>query len=255
MIHLPYSNAVILTVLAFVTTIGGYGGYTVYKGDPEFGTQFESRGHIVTDVIDGDTIVVDDGVRVRLIGVDAPELDECYGEKAHKYLTRILLNREVELRKDIVAEDPYGRLLRYVFLISDDPRRDNLLINKHLVERGYAQAYYTRENNQYYKRISIAENKAVKRNRAMWRACKYQQRRVRNSDTQDSVASFDKDCRIKGNISQDDKASRYFVPGCQSYNRIKIDPSRGEKWFCTEKEAQAAGFTRGTQCPVVEVVK
>lgn len=50
-------------------------------------------------------------------------------------------------------------------------------------------------------------------------------------------------CKIKGNISSD-KEKIYHVPGGGSYTATKIDPSKGERWFCTEAEAQANGWRR-----------
>ena len=57
------------------------------------------------------------------------------------------------------------------------------------------------------------------------------------------VASSDDDCRIKGNISWSGERI-YHVPGGQYYKRTRIDPSEGERWFCTEEEAQSAGWRR-----------
>ena len=50
-------------------------------------------------------------------------------------------------------------------------------------------------------------------------------------------------CRIKGNISRNGKRI-YHVPGQKDYDKTKITESQGERWFCTEKEAQAAGWRR-----------
>ena len=51
------------------------------------------------------------------------------------------------------------------------------------------------------------------------------------------------ECRIKGNISH--RGERiYHIPGGQHYDKTKIDPARGERWFCTEDEAGDAGWRR-----------
>ena len=50
-------------------------------------------------------------------------------------------------------------------------------------------------------------------------------------------------CRIKGNISRNG-SQLYHVPGGQYYDRTRIDTSKGERWFCTERHAQAAGWRR-----------
>ena len=54
-------------------------------------------------------------------------------------------------------------------------------------------------------------------------------------------------CLIKGNISSKGKKF-YHLPSCPSYKQTKIDTSKGEQWFCTEAEAQAAGWVKATNC-------
>ena len=59
--------------------------------------------------------------------------------------------------------------------------------------------------------------------------------------------TLSKQCLIKGNISS--KGERiYHPPGCRYYNSTLIDPKRGERWFCTENEAVAAGWRRTKVC-------
>ena len=52
------------------------------------------------------------------------------------------------------------------------------------------------------------------------------------------------DCQIKGNISRYNDERIYHVPGGQYYERTVIDPSNGERWFCSEAEARSAGWRR-----------
>jgi hypothetical protein len=61
-----------------------------------------------------------------------------------------------------------------------------------------------------------------------------------------AVATPPAGCDIKGNISSDGR-KLYHVRGGSSYAATKIDPSKGEKWFCTEAEARAAGWERAQQ--------
>lgn len=51
-------------------------------------------------------------------------------------------------------------------------------------------------------------------------------------------------CKIKGNISISSGRKLYHVPGMQDYNRTRIEPVHGERWFCSEAEARASGWTR-----------
>ena len=79
----------------------------------------ESQGelHLVTDVIDGDTIVINGSTRVRLIEVDAPEMGECYYSESKEALNSLVGGKYVRLEKDASGVDGFGRLLRYVFLL------------------------------------------------------------------------------------------------------------------------------------------
>lgn len=72
----------------------------------------------VTRVIDGDTLVLQDGQRVRLLQINAPEEGECGYEQAASELTRLVLNKTVKLESDSVFgnRDKYERLLRYVHI-------------------------------------------------------------------------------------------------------------------------------------------
>ena len=58
-----------------------------------------------------------------------------------------------------------------------------------------------------------------------------------------SNESFPEGCRIKGNISLNGERI-YHVPGGEWYDETRIDRSRGERWFCSENEAQAAGWRK-----------
>jgi hypothetical protein len=61
------------------------------------------------------------------------------------------------------------------------------------------------------------------------------------------VAQSDQQCLIKGNVSS--KGERiYHPPGCRYYSSTVIDPKRGERWFCSEQEAVAAGWRRTKVC-------
>ncbi len=98
---------------------------------------------LVTKVIDGDTFWGDndtkDGVKVRLIGVDATEAKNVfkkkigyYGKEAKAYLTKMLSGKNVKLVCDVDSLDQYGRTLAYVYL------EDGTFVNADLMKNGYA---------------------------------------------------------------------------------------------------------------------
>ncbi|MBK9758045.1 MAG: thermonuclease family protein [Nannocystis sp.] len=90
---------------------------------------------IVASVIDGDTIVLDSGQKVRYLMIDTPEITkgkhDCYGEEARQYNEDLVLGQEVTLTYDEECKDTYGRLLAYV----EAPDGE---LNTLLVERGFA---------------------------------------------------------------------------------------------------------------------
>lgn len=92
-------------------------------------------------VIDGDTCILMNEQRVRLLGVDTPEiknveyqrLGEFFGEQAKSYLKQLIEGKEVRLVDGPEPFDKYGRRLAYIYL-------DDLLVNRELVRLGYAEA-------------------------------------------------------------------------------------------------------------------
>ena len=95
-----------------------------------------SRDTRVTRVIDGDTFITNKGDRVRLIGVDAPELPSLRGIESKMYLHELIDNKVVILERDGISKnkDKYGRLLRYVYLNKKD-------VNLQMLKSGYAKPY------------------------------------------------------------------------------------------------------------------
>ncbi|MBI4728568.1 MAG: thermonuclease family protein [Acidobacteria bacterium] len=87
-------------------------------------------------IVDGDTIRVVVGgreERVRLIGIDTPERDECFFREATEHLRSLILGRPLRMARDVSERDPYGRLLRYLWA-------DGRFVNAVMVADGYANA-------------------------------------------------------------------------------------------------------------------
>ena len=95
-----------------------------------------SRDTRVTRVIDGDTFITNKGDRVRLIGIDAPELPSLRGIESKMYLHELIDNKVITLERDGMSDnkDKYGRLLRYVYLNKKD-------VNLQMLKSGYAKPY------------------------------------------------------------------------------------------------------------------
>ncbi len=113
-----------------------------------------SDNTIATKVIDGDTIVVEGGYHVRLLGMDADEKGyPCY-ELAKTRLEELVLNKQITLEKDTTNVDQYGRCLRTIFLGNEN-------IDLELVKEGLAVARFYEPDVKYKNEISVAEKKAI----------------------------------------------------------------------------------------------
>jgi micrococcal nuclease len=194
----------------------------------------------VVKVIDGDTIELENGQKVRYIGIDTPELVhpskpvECFAKEAQEKNKELVLGKEVWLEKDISETDKYGRLLRYVWV-------NDVLVNEVLVQEGYAQVSTYPPDVKYQERFLEAQRKAREENKGLWNSCRYFGQKVLSSQTE-------KGCLIKGNISVSGEKI-YHLPECGSYDKTVINESKGEKWFCSEEEAILAGFRKAKNCP------
>lgn len=109
---------------------------------------------LVTKVIDGDTIIVQGGQHVRLIGIDSDEKNYPCFNAAKLELENLILNKEIILEKDVSDVDQYNRCLDYVFL-------DNQNINIEMVKRGLAVARFYKPDIKYKSEIQLAEKQAI----------------------------------------------------------------------------------------------
>ena len=124
----------------------------------------------VARVIDGDTIEIEGGEKVRYIGMDAPEtVDpvkpvECFGKEASAENRKLVEGKTVHLEKDTSDRDKYGRLLRYVWVGSD-------FVNLELVGLGFARVETIAPDVKYEGQFLDAQNLARSSNLGLWSAC------------------------------------------------------------------------------------
>ena len=129
-----------------------------------------ATSHKVTRVIDGDTIELENGQKVRYIGIDTPETvapnkpDGCFGKDAANKNRELVENKYVRLEKDVNETDRYGRLLRYVYV-------DNIFVNDYLVRQGYAFAVSYPPDIKMQELLQNAEKEARENNRGLWGMC------------------------------------------------------------------------------------
>jgi micrococcal nuclease len=125
-------------------------------------------------VVDGDTLKLTDGTRVRLIGIDTPEVahpgspgDECFGPQATRETERLLHPGDrLRLVLDADHYDQYGRLLAYVYRAADD-----LFVNARLLDRGYAYLLTVSPNVAHVRQFRLLARGARLAGRGLWSAC------------------------------------------------------------------------------------
>jgi len=116
---------------------------------------------LVTRVIDGDTIEIQGGYRIRYIGIDAPEKDEPYYWEALEANRNLVEGKRVRLERDVENLDRYGRLLRYVWV-------DSTMVNAQLVRLGYARARAYPPNLKYQNYLVEMEKEAQEQGLGLW---------------------------------------------------------------------------------------
>ena len=124
---------------------------------------------VVAHVVDGDTIQLVDGTRVRLVQIDAPErLDECYGEEASEVTRRLLPpGTHVRIEQDpaLDEEDRFGRKLAYVW-------KDDKDVNLTLVEEGAAGVWFFQgDRGRNARDLLRAAERARDQGKGLWGTC------------------------------------------------------------------------------------
>ncbi|MGB9743586.1 MAG: thermonuclease family protein [Minisyncoccales bacterium] len=115
----------------------------------------------VIRVLDGDTIEIEDGQRVRYLGINAPESGQPFSTEATRENERLVAGRTVNLEFDVQTQDRYQRLLAYVWV-------GNKLINEEIVRNGYAVSETIQPNVKYQDLILKAEQEARTACRGLW---------------------------------------------------------------------------------------
>jgi endonuclease YncB( thermonuclease family) len=216
----------------------------------------------VPRVVDGDTIVIG-STRIRLQGIDAPETDQiCLDQQSHPIpcglrardaLSRLIANQPIRCIGDEL--DQYGRRLMTCSVAGRD-------LNAEMVRSGWALAF-TRYSRKYVEEESIAKQHAS----GMWAGAFIAPWDWRHRGPQTIIfgslsvptnaqsillpstpeaSGAVKGCVIKGNINRNGERI-YHLPGMRFYERTRIVEQNGERWFCTEDEARAAGWRKARQ--------
>jgi len=135
----------------------------------------EGERVLVTEVIDGDTLEIEGGLKVRLIGVDTPETKDprrpigCFGKEASQEVKNLIEGKVVILQKDISNTDKYQRLLRYVYLPLEDGNA--LFVNDYLVREGFGLTLTYPPDVKYALQFREAETQAKELKKGLWGKC------------------------------------------------------------------------------------
>lgn len=186
-------------------------------------------------VIDGDTLEIG-GERIRLEGIDAPEsAQQCRdkagaswacGEAAIAALKNLTSGSDVTCERK--GTDKYGRTLGICRAAETD-------INGAMIRSGYAWAFV-----KYSTTYAAEEAEARKAGIGIWQADNMPPWDFRAQRWTVAETGAPQGCAIKGNITN--HGAIYHMPWSPWYGKVKIDEAKGERWFCSESDAIAAGW-------------
>lgn len=220
---------------------------------PSFSDTISGRA----EVADGDTLLIGQ-TRIRLNAIDAPETDQtCLDPKGAPYACGITArdNLRAKIGNALINcvgedQDKYGRIIATCRMGHED-------LNRWLVAEGLALAYV-----QYSDRYVTDEARARNAQKGLWSGAfvapwDWRHRTPHTPLLGALAAKADHtlignikpvsppvaECTIKGNVNK--KGERiYFLPGNSAYGKVKMDKGLGERWFCSEQDALAAGWRK-----------
>lgn len=215
------SKNITAAIIPIIITILALGNLFLYLKVKSF-----EKPNTVIKITDGDTFILGDERAIRLLGVEAPEVDLCGGKEAKEFLEKLVLGKTVRLEETTL--DRFQRIIGLVYV-------GRTLVNEEILRWGLAR--YDGSKNTQRERIKKAFDKAKSENLGIFSLECYQKENPKDAK-----------CDIKGNISRAHKTKIYHFPGCSEYERSTIELDLGEQWFCTEEEAESAGYTKAANC-------
>lgn len=123
--------------------------------------------HAVLRVLDGDSLILDDGGEVRLAGINAPDKkwDECFADEARTFAKKLMEGKTVRLSLATEPVDKYGRNLAYAFM---EGKGEEVFVNEELIRLGFAYANPHRPNWRHRERLLAAQKEAQASHRGLW---------------------------------------------------------------------------------------
>ncbi len=178
-------------------------------------------------VIDGDTIELDNGERVRYIGIDTPEFranqePDPYAQEAYEANYNLVDGKEVYLEFDVQERDRYGRILAYTYV-------DDLFVNAWLIENGYAQIMTIPPNVAYKDLLLELQTKTREENRGIWEI--------------EPVENKKEDSEFPYVGNKNSKKFHHYY--CGSVDDMK---EKNKVFFLTREDAVEAGYVPCKRC-------
>jgi micrococcal nuclease len=188
----------------------------------------EEKEFLVSRVIDGDTIDLADGITIRYIGINTPEVGQPGAEEATEANRALVEGKKVRLEYDVQKQDKYGRTLAYVYL------EDGTFVNAELVKQGYAQVATYPPNVKYVDLFQKLQQEAEAGERGLW-ASENQREITRPRTTEQPPNQTQSDI-----VYITKTGSKYHRAGCRYLSKSSIPIER--------KEAIARGYTPCSVC-------
>lgn len=138
------------------------GGYWTFAPAPA------GESVVVSDIVDGDTVVLNDGRRIRYLLIDTPEKGDPLYEEATALNRSLVAGRPVRVELDVRPKDDYGRLLAYVFV--RDESGAEIFVNERIVREGLAFLYVVGEDAARREDILRAQRAAHEENKGLWKS-------------------------------------------------------------------------------------
>jgi micrococcal nuclease len=159
-----------------------FGGKAIAPARSISAERSEGGSYIVSRVVDGDTLKLSNGEKVRLVGIDTPELHPSnkldrdaarsrkdasvimgMGKKASDFMKSLVLGKSIRIEYDVKKHDRYGRILGYVYL------DDGTFVNAKMMEEGYAQVMTVPPNVKYSDLFIKLERQARQSGKGLWK--------------------------------------------------------------------------------------
>jgi micrococcal nuclease len=221
---------------------------------PLFSDNFDNNLTRVVAVLDGDTVVLENGKEVRYLGINTTEKEQPYTQEATDFNKKLVLDKMVRLEFDIEKEDRYKRLLAYIW-------KDGKMVNQEIVENGWAISVGTQPDTKYQYLFDQAQEQAKNNCSGIWQGLCEKNRCVKINDIEKNFQNKEKKSKnnewielenfCSFNVSldnwllKDNSSSNFYIfkginlgagaklflySGCGAENKEKLF------WQCPERE-------------------